>query len=492
MDRPETENSILEQLRQKKEGIRYIHVYPGDIKVYSLLEGTIKNSGEDRRVCEIQMIECSRESLTGFQKCGTPIPVTYVELPADRQGEDLQEFLKVISETGFLIDTGDGMYAVSHTAMKKLHGQMEMYGSFDFSPIHDLMLAEKLLAVEPCRLRHNRKKSLERVDWKNAKGYTLAVCTDLFEGSTLVDGIVMGLYSGWYEGMEGEYLESLCRRLAGGDIIKGKAAELTAYCLLEDGVEAEFMIGEPLRYLISGKEHMLTAGMMITDSCCGYRAFSIRGIISDPDAGDSIIVSEKKRSHYGYAGSGTAGKKTETDEMEDRILGVWEETEDFIGLMEECTKMPEENACLFQEYAVSAGIRECIGKKRTAALFSEPPGSVKEALHRIIHTKSAVTAAEGIKNLARQDEEKLKKVIACAVREAYRTLKVHGGTFTKKERERREGGSALKNKDEKDSGTDQDDGQQVQADCGGRTADREKQERQGGPSFCGQGQLPDR
>ena len=163
MDRPETENSILEQLRQKKEGIRYIHVYPGDIKVYSLLEGTIKNSGEDRRVCEIQMIECSRESLTGFQKCGTPIPVTYVELPADRQGEDLQEFLKVISETGFLIDTGDGMYAVSHTAMKKLHGQMEMYGSFDFSPIHDLMLAEKLLAVEPCRLRHNRKKSLERV-----------------------------------------------------------------------------------------------------------------------------------------------------------------------------------------------------------------------------------------------------------------------------------------------------------------------------------------
>lgn len=223
----------------------------------------------------------------------------------------------------------------------------------------------------------------------------------------------------------------------------GKAAELTAYCLLEDGVEAEFMIGEPLRYLISGKEHMLTAGMMITDSCCGYRAFSIRGIISDPDAGDSIIVSEKKRSHYGYAGSGTARKKTETDEMEDRILGVWEETEDFIGLMEECTKMPEENACLFQEYAVSAGIRECIGKKRTAALFSEPPGSVKEALHRIIHTKSAVTAAEGIKNLARQDEEKLKKVIACAVREAYRTLKVHGGTFTKKERERREGGSAL-------------------------------------------------
>ena len=68
---------------------------------------------------------------------------------------------------------------------------------------------------------------------------------------------------------------------------------------------------------------------------------------------------------------------------------------------------------------------------------------MKEALHRIIHTKSAVTAAEGIKNLARQDEEKLKKVIACAVREAYRTLKVHGGTFTKKERERREGGSAL-------------------------------------------------
>ena len=70
--------------------------------------------------------------------------LVFIPIYLFRQGEDLQEFLKVISETGFLIDTGDGMYAVSHTAMKKLHGQMEMYGSFDFSPIHDLMLAEKL------------------------------------------------------------------------------------------------------------------------------------------------------------------------------------------------------------------------------------------------------------------------------------------------------------------------------------------------------------
>ena len=34
--------------------------------------------------------------------------------------------------------------------------------------------------------------------------------------------------------------------------------------------------------------------------------------------------------------------------------------------------------------------------------------------------------------------------------------------------------------------------QKVQADPGGTTADRENQERQGGRSFCGQGQLPDR
>ena len=95
-------------------------------------------------------------------------------------------------------------------------------------------------------------------------------------------------------------------------------------------------------------------------------------------------------------------------------------------LMEECMKMPEENACLFQECAVSAGIRDCIGKKRTAALFGKPPGSVKEALHRIIHTGSTITAADGIKGLAAQDEIKLRKVIAGAVQEAYRSIKMQG------------------------------------------------------------------
>ena len=95
-------------------------------------------------------------------------------------------------------------------------------------------------------------------------------------------------------------------------------------------------------------------------------------------------------------------------------------------LMEECMKMPEENAGLFLECAVSAGIRDCIGKKRTAALFGKPPGSVKEALHRIIHTGSTITAADGIKGLAAQDEIKLRKVIAGAVQEAYRSIKMQG------------------------------------------------------------------
>ncbi len=486
MGSPEADNRISEIFRRREGSTRYVHVYPGDLIVYSLLEGDIKGREENGCLCRIPMMACSRESLTGFKKSGTPIPVTYVELPADRLGEDLRTFLKMIRETGFLIDTGDGIYAVSHTAIKKLHAQMEMYGSFDYSPIHDMMLAEKLLAVEPCRLRPKREKSLERVDWKNAKGYTLAVCTEPFEGSTFVDGMIMGLYSGWYDGLEGEYMESLCRKLAGGDIIKGKAAELFSYSLLEGGVEAEFTIGDPVRYSTSGKEHVLTAGMLITDSCCGYRAFSIYGTISDQKTGDCIIVSEKKRRHYGYAGSGTARQKTETDAAEDRAFKVWEETEDFIRLLKNCMRIPKENACLFQDQAVSSGIRACIGKKRTAALFGTPPGSVKEALHRIIHTKSTINASADIKNLAEQDEEKLRKAIACAVREAYRALKVHDGALTKEQGERREGRTFDK-KGGKDTGTYQDDGQQVQADPGGRRDDRKKQGRQGGPSICGQG-----
>ena len=444
MSGPEDNSSIGGLSHIRGGSIRYIHVFPGDIKVYSLLEEGIKSKRGDVCLCEVPMMECSRESLAGFKKSGTPIPVTYVELPVDKPGEDLKAFLQMIRETGLLIDTGDGIYAVSHTAMKKLHVQMEMYGSYDYSPIHDMMLAEKMLAVEPCRLRPARKKSMAKADWKNAKGYTLAVCTDPFEGSPFVNGMITGLYSGWYDGAEGEDLESLCRKLARGDIIKGKAAELSTYSLLEDGVEAEFTIGDPLRYSISGKEHVLTTGILVTDSCCGYRAFSIRGTISDQKTGDCIIVSEKKRRHYGHAGSGTAGRKTETDAAEDRTLRVWEETEDFIGLLEECMRMPKENACLFLERAVSSGIRECIGKKRTAALFGTPPGSVKEALHRIIHIKSTVTAASGIKDLAEQDEEKLRKVIARAVREAYRALEVRGGALTTEQGERREGGSALR------------------------------------------------
>ena len=426
MGSPEDVNSILERLRQKKESIRYIHVYPGDVTVYSLLEGGIKSGKKDRSLYEVPMVECSRESLREFKKNGTPIPVLYVELPADQPGKDLKAFLHAVRETGFLIDTGEGMYAVSHTAMKKLHSQLEMYGTYDLSPIHDMMLAEKMLALEPCRLRPVKKRSLETVDWKNAKGYTLAVCTDQYEGCTFVNGKITGIYSGWYEGIEGEDLERLCRKLIDGDIIKGKRIELSAYSLPEDGVEIGFLIGEPIRYLIYGEEHALTAGILITDSCCGYCAFSIGGTISDQKTGDAIIVSEKKRIHYGHGVSGTARRRPETNTVEDRLLRVWEETEGFMRLVEECMKMPEENACLFLECAVSAGIRDCIGKKRTAALFGKPPGSVKEALHRIIHTGSTITTSDGIKGLAAQDEIKLRKMIAGAVQEAYRSIKMQG------------------------------------------------------------------
>ena len=50
MGSPEDVNSILERLRQKKESIRYIHVYPGELKVYSLIYAGIERKERQKPV----------------------------------------------------------------------------------------------------------------------------------------------------------------------------------------------------------------------------------------------------------------------------------------------------------------------------------------------------------------------------------------------------------------------------------------------------------
>ena len=418
MGSPDDEKNILELLCQKKRSTQYIHVFPGELKVYSLLDAGIRDKKGKRCLLEVRMMEFTRESLARFSAKGTPIPVRFVELPINGHEEEVKAFLQMLRKTGILLDIGGAIYGVSRTAMMKMHKQMEMYGAYDYSPIHDLMLAEKLIAAEPSGNRPTEKKTLERVDKKNAKGYTLAVSTKPFPGSSFVDGIITGMYSGWYEGTDGDGLDILCAKLLKGEIIGGEEIEMCHQENTAEHLTVEFRAGKPFRYAVSGQEHCLERGIVITDYSSGFQAFSVRGIISDRKTGDRIIVSEKKLSHYGRSKRCTDRQKKETDTAESRVRTVFAETEEFIRLIEKCLKLPERYADLFLGTAVSAGIRECVGKKRTAALFGEPPGSMEEALHRIIHIGSAISSSAAIKDLPVQEREELKKITAGAVRQA--------------------------------------------------------------------------
>ena len=469
MRSPDNEKNILDLLCQKNKSTQYIHVYPGELKVYSLIYAGIKDKKGKRCLWEVRMMEYTRDILAGFSLKGTSIPVKSVVLSTNGQEEEIKAFLQMVRETGILIDTGGCIYVVSRAAMMKMHKQMEMYGAYDYSPIHDLMLADKLLAAEPCLYRPADKKSLERVDRKNAKGYTFAVSTELFSGSSLVDGIITGMYSGWYEGREGDGLEILCTKLLKGEIIREEEIEACGCEQRPEYLTVEFRTGRPFYYSVSGKEHCLERGIVITDYSSGFQAFSVRGIISDRKTGDRIIVSEKKHIHYGRSRKCEAGQKRETDIAEDRILTVWAETAEFLRLLERCMQLPEGYAGLFQAGAVSYGIRRCIGKKRTAVLFGKPPGSMAEALHRIIHIGSAISSSAAIKDLPAQEREVLQKITAGAVRQACPALESQvRGMEEAKENTGREpvtSGGANDN----DTGDHQDDAEQVQADPGNRT-----------------------
>ena len=334
MGSPDDEKNILELLCQKKRSTQYIHVFPGELKVYSLLDAGIRDKKGKRCLLEVQMMEFTRESLARFSAKGTPIPVRFVELPINGHEEEVKAFLQMLRKTGILLDIGGAIYGVSRTAMMKMHKQMEMYGAYDYSPIHDLMLSEKLLAAEPSGHRPTEKKSLERVDKKNAKGYTLAVSTKPFLGSSFVDGIITGMYSGWYEGTDGDGLDILCAKLLKGEIIGGEEIEMCHQENTAEHLTVEFRAGKPFRYAVSGQEHCLERGIVITDHSSGFQAFSVRGIISDRKTGDRIIVSEKKLSHYGRSKRCTDRQKKETDTAESRVRTVFAETEEFIRLIE--------------------------------------------------------------------------------------------------------------------------------------------------------------
>ena len=78
MGSPDDEKNILELLCQKKRSTQYIHVFPGELKVYSLLDAGIRDKKGKRCLLEVRMMEFTRESLARFSAKGTPIPVRFV------------------------------------------------------------------------------------------------------------------------------------------------------------------------------------------------------------------------------------------------------------------------------------------------------------------------------------------------------------------------------------------------------------------------------
>ena len=185
MGSPDDEKNILELLCQKKRSTQYIHVFPGELKVYSLLDAGIRDKKGKRCLLEVRMMEFTRESLARFSAKGTPIPVRFVELPINGQEEEVKAFLQMLRKTGILLDIGGAIYGVSRTAMMKMHKQMEMYGAYDYTPIHDLMLAEKLLAAEPSGHRPTEKRALKEWIKKTQRAIHLPSVLSRFQAAVL-------------------------------------------------------------------------------------------------------------------------------------------------------------------------------------------------------------------------------------------------------------------------------------------------------------------
>ena len=126
MRSPDNEKNILDLLCQKNKSTQYIHVYPGELKVYSLIYAGIKDKKGKRCLWEVRMMEYTRDILAGFSLKGTPIPVKSVVLSTNGQEEEIKAFLQMVRETGILIDTGTRVVSVDGSNIDLTYKEYEL------------------------------------------------------------------------------------------------------------------------------------------------------------------------------------------------------------------------------------------------------------------------------------------------------------------------------------------------------------------------------
>lgn len=408
----------------REKEIEYIHVFPRDIAFFSVLGRTVTDAGADgTEKTSYSVLFLNRLSMLSYMEDGEPIPVKTFSLlkkKGVKMGADATSVSNAIQETGLIMHMNGGLYGVTAQGLTKMLINANLQGVYERSCIHDMMLAERLLAVaapDAPAAAHNLNSM------RNTKGYTFAVNRNADpNGKAKMKGMITGMYSGYYDGMPDGGLQALCEFILDGTWCKGGSVHLSGYRFSRDRIEIEFTAGTPIRYEAGGKEHVLEKRIMVADSNSGYTPLTISGMLHDPETGDTVIVREEKHRHSSTA-AGKAGRRANT--LPDTLLAVgeaqlpliWNDVEEFADLITGCMEREAEDG--FMERAMSAGISGCIGRKRAKALMCKAEGkNMPEGLHMLMHTKTLIRDDGGIKPLPPAAESDLQMALAEAIRAA--------------------------------------------------------------------------
>ena len=413
----------------REEEDLYIHAYPCDLAFYSVLDATGQGSTDEEEVMTYLMLFLDRKSLSRFKRFGkssfdakddkSAFEVKRVNIKK-KKGHELGErgrvFLDLLSETGLFIQINGSIYGVSRSALAKMHLQAEMTGGYDRSCIHDIMLAERLLAMSQS---FGTSGSVERIDLHNAKGYTFAVSRSgsMCREGSFIKGIITGMYSGWYEGMEKGSMRKLCDYILDGSWQDGGSVRLSGCRVSRERIEMEFTAGTPVRYLADGKEHIMEKCISFADTSSGYGAFVLSGFLKDPDTGDTVIIHSEKHNHYGKAGGPCGNPVSMKTVGEKKLPLIWRQMEEFSDVITGCIKNDVPGT--FVADAMSGKMRECVGKKR-AAILVEKASSMDGAgqVHVLLHMKSLLRDMPGLKPLPLDNERSLQRFTAKAIKTA--------------------------------------------------------------------------
>ena len=413
---------ILKAIEKKEQEDLFIHVYPGDIAFFSLLEGTEMKEDDEREVTIYKMFLLNQQTLTNFRTDGTIFPIKKANIEKKKgkaPGEKGKAFLDGIEETGLLMYIEGKLYGVTKSAITKMRLLTGMTSAYDRSCTHDIRLAEKLLAIGPSR---GTSVDLDKIDSQYAKGYTFAV-SRIGGNDSVLSGMITGMYSGRYGGMKEGGLRGLCEYILDGSWTGGHDVRFTGYRLSKERIVLEFAAGDPIRYRIGGKAHTIEKCIVVTDSNNGYEAFTVNGILKDPDTGDTVEVCRKKHYHYGRTGTIQDESKNISLKKKGEIWlpAIWASLEEFTETVQECMSSSEQGR--FISAAMKWGLEDCIGKKRAAAIVEKARrGTPKAEVHIVLHLKSILRSA-GTKPMPLNDEQKIPKLTANAVRKAAESMR---------------------------------------------------------------------